>query len=695
MNGSAVQRLRILQISISGNTAPDVLTLQGVENPASAGATETVQRGHRSVCVCGACLNCRKEAEFGMHSKKLSRRRVLAGLGMLSSSCGLFGLFPSHAQTRENASALPVPAGRRSHAIPLIGDPRYPRAFSHFDGVEPNAPKGGRIRLTTIGSFDSLNPFILQGAAARGILGIYDALMKPAIDDPETLYPLVAREVEFAGSGQSVIFHLDPSARFHDGAPVTAEDVCYSFELLRTKGHPQYRQIFKGIIAAEKVDPLTIRFTYEAEGARELPSMLGQLVNVLPKHFWEARGAGRDFERSSLELPLGSGPYRVGQVEAGRYIEYERVNTYWAEKLPSNIGQNNFDRVRYDFYFDFQVARTAFLGGASDVRIEMSPKSWATGYDVPQVKSGRVKRMLIPDDSPNGMSGLFFNLRHSKFSDVRVRDALIHAFDFEWINRHLLYDSSKRLNSYFENSELAATGKPSVGELALLDRFRGQLPQGLFEAGYKCPSTNGLGDNRANLNRAMQLFRSAGYEIRNGQMTSKLTGEVFSIEFLLDEPSSERIIQSYLADLKKIGVGGTIRVVDPSQYRNRLKTFDFDIIDDWKRVSRSPGYEMVHMFGAASADRPGSGNVAGLKSQVVDALVQEIVGANDRTSLVAATRALDRVLMWERICIPQWHMAGFPCAYWDRFGMPEAPLHLSGLPSTWWEAQPAQTESMG
>ncbi len=600
---------------------------------------------------------------------------MLAGLGGLPLTLGL-GSGLSHAATSGTA---------RSHAISLMGDVKYPSNFTHFDDVNPRAPKGGRIRLTAISGFDSLNPFIVQGTAARGILSVYDTLMKASFDEAATLYPLVAREVEFAANRRSIIFHLNPEARFHDARAVTSADVVFSFNILKENGHPQFRNAFRDVSGAKAIGRHAVQFTFSTAQNRELPVILAQMIYVLPRHHWE--GGAREFDRSSLAKPLGSGPYRVARLEPGRFVEYHRVKDYWARDLPSNVGQNNFDVVRYDFYFDVEVALTAFLAGTADVRVDMNPKSWATRYKVPQVESGRIKRVIIPDDLPNGMKGLFFNLRLPKFQDVRIREALILAFDFEWANRHLLYGSRKRLNSYFANSTLAATGIPDGAEARLLRRFAAQLPKDLFLKPYRCPITKGDGNNRVNLRRAMTLFQEAGYHVVDGFMVSRATGQAFTIEFLLDEPGLERIVQNYITDLEKIGVRGSIRVVDPAQYQNRLEQFDFDMTSDWQRVSLSPGNELRDLFGSEGAARPGSGNIAGLKSPVVDALIERIVAAPDRQSLVVATRALDRVLMWQQLCVPQWYLGGFPCAYWDRFGLPEGQLHLDGLPATWWEKQ--------
>lgn len=605
---------------------------------------------------------------------QINRRDILLGAGSLPFlSLAVWGRAP-----KSESDLL------TTHALSLLGDVKYPPDFSHFDGLDPTAPKGGTIRLPVIGGFNSLNPFIVQGSPARGILTLYDTLLKSSFDEPATQYPLVAKQIRYPRDFSYAIFDLDPRARFHDGEPMTADDVVFSFNLLKARGQPHYRQYYRNVVEAEALDAHTVRFAFDQIGNRELPSILGQMVYILPRHIWQGREQA--FEKSSLEPPVGSGPYRVLRVEPGRFIEYERVRDYWARDLPVNAGQHNFDRVRYDFYLDPQAALTAFLAGASDVRVDMSPKSWATRYDVPQVTSGRIKRMVIPDRLPNGMLGLFFNLRRPKFQDRRVREALMCAFDFEWVNGHLLYGARKRLNSYFANSDLAAQGVPEGDELALLAPYRRQLPPELFEQPFRCPVTSGDGHNRANLRRAMDLFFSAGYELRDGQMVYGATGAPFALEFLADEPDLQRHVNAYIGDLEKIGIRGTVRVVDPSQYRNRVGRFDFDIISDWQRQSLSPGNELRDMFGSAAADRPGSMNVAGVRHPVIDALIEAIVFAQDRTALETGVRALDRVLLWEHLCIPLWYLGGFPCAYWDRFGMPSAHLTLSGLPSTWWPA---------
>ncbi|HWG71507.1 MAG TPA: extracellular solute-binding protein [Steroidobacteraceae bacterium] len=586
------------------------------------------------------------------------------------------------------AAAVQQDAAERASAISLLGDLKYSPGFENFDYVNPHAPKGGSIRISAIATFDSLNPLIVQGTAARGALMVYESLMTASLDEPASQYPLVAQEIEYPSDFSWVTFHLNPKACFHDGVPLTADDVVFSVRTLREKGLPSFRQYYAHVKAALKIDDHTVKFSFDQRGNREFPATLGQLIYVLPRHFWEGRdtqGRPRDFARSALELPVGSGPYRVGRFETGRFIEYLRVENHWGRNLPVNVGQHNFDVVRYDFYRDVDVAVSAFLGGATDVRLDMSPKSWATRYDVPAVRDGRILRTIIPDDDPNGMQGYFFNLRRSTFQDRRVRLALVYAFDFEWTNRHLLYGLTRRLNSYFQNSELAATGIPSGAELELLRPFKTQLPPELFERPFRCPVSRGDGNNRDNLRIALTLLEQAGYVLRGGRLFNAGSGEPFKVEFIDDQPGTERVLQPYLLDLLKIGVQATLRIVDTAQLQNRLGSFDFDIVSDWKRQSRSPGNELREFFGSKAADLPGSDNTPGLKQPAVDALIERIVFARDRPALVAAARALDRVLLWDYLCIPQWTLDGFPCAYWNRFGLPKSRQYLGGMPSVWWQ----------
>jgi microcin C transport system substrate-binding protein len=615
-----------------------------------------------------------------------SRREMLGWLGATPALISLAGV----------ADANDAPTIHRASALALMGDVKYPRGFRHFDYVNPNAPKGGEIRITAVATFDSLNPFIIQGTPARGALMIYESMMVQSMDEPATQYGLLAEGVEYPSDFSWATFHLCKNAYFHDGAPVTADDVIFSTRMLKKSGHPSFRQYYADVSGIRKLDAHTVRFEFGTRGNRERPLTLGQLGYVLPRHFWlgkDSNGAPRDFSRSTLEPPLGSGPYRVGRFEPGRFIEYLRVKDHWSRDLPVNVGQHNFDVVRYDFYRDVDVAVTAFLAGSSDVRLDMSPKSWATRYDVPAVRTGKIRRTIIPDDNPNGMEGYFFNLRRSKFQDRRVRQALTLAFDFEWVNKHMLYGLCTRLNSYFQNSDLAATGLPEGAELELLTPFRDQLPNEVFTRPFSCPVTRGDGDNRANLRTAMSLFEQAGYRVRDGQMIDAKTGAPFSVEFLDDQPGASRVLQPYFRSLAAIGVRGILRVVDTAQLQNRLGGFDFDIVSVWSGQSLSPGAEQRDLFGSAAADTPNSGNIPGVRSPVVDALIDRIVSAKTRPALAVAVRALDRVLLWEYLCVPQWTIGGFPCAYWDRFGVPAGRQHLDGLPSVWWQKRAREADS--
>ena len=619
--------------------------------------------------------------------------RSSASLPSRRGILGILGVSPAFLWAAADAQSNVSPgAANRAASFSLLGDEKYGDGFAHFDYVNPNAPKGGRIRITNIGAFDSLNALIVEGSPARGVLAIYETLTIGSLDEAATQYCYVAREIEYPLDYSWVVFHLRPEARFHDGVPITADDVVFSMKLLKEGGVPYFRQYYANVGEVRKIDSHSVMFRFSSKGSRELISVIGQLTYLLPKHYWlgkDAHGASREFSRSTLEPPLGSGPYRIGKFEPGRFIEYERVKDHWSRNLPVNVGQNNFDIVRYDFFRDSDVAVTAFLSDAEDVRLDMNPKSWATRYDVPPVWDGRIKRMMIPDDNPNGMEGFFFNLREPKFQDPRVRKALLCAFNFEWTNRHLLYGLCKRLNSYFENSDLAATGLPTGQELDLLVPYKSALPSELFTQAFRCPIATERDDNRSNLGEAVRLFGLAGYSIRDGAMVSNTGGEPFTIEFIDDQPSIERVLQPYLLDLAKIGVRGRLRVIDTSQYQNRLSNFDFDMTSDWKRQSPSPGRELRDFFGSSAADVANSLNVAGIKNRVVDALIEKVIEATDRPQLIAAVRALDRVLLWNYYCVPQWCMTGFPCAYWDRFGFPRGRMHLDAFPAVWWSREEA------
>jgi microcin C transport system substrate-binding protein len=567
---------------------------------------------------------------------------------------------------------------RPAHGLSMYGDMKYGPGFTHFEYADPKAPKGGTVKLSAIGTFDTLNPFVLRGGAAVGLGQVFDSLMSGSSDEAFAYYGLVAETVETPADRSWVAFTLRPQARFHDGKPITVEDVIWSFETLKTKGHPFYRSYYAHVTKAEAAGPRRVRFTFKAAMNRELPLIVGQLP-VLPKHWW----ASRDFKKTTLEPPLGSGPYRVESFEPGRSITYRRVKGYWGAELPVNVGRYNFDAIRYDYYRDGTVALEAFKGGAYDFRRENSSKSWATGYNVPAVRDGRIKMEQIPNEVPTGMQGFVYNTRREQFRDPRVREALAAAFDFDWANAHLFYGAYTRTQSYFSNSELAAKGVPDELERAVLAPFRGRVPDAVFGESYQAPSTKS-GGVRPHLVKALKLLESAGWVVRDLRLVNTATGRQMTVEILLDEPTWERIALPFVQNLERLGVAARIRTVDHAQYEYRLKQFDFDLTVALYPQSLSPGNEQADFWSSEAARTPGSRNLAGISDPVVDELIAQIIAAPDRAQLVARTRALDRVLLFGHYLIPHFHITAFRTAYWNRFGRPAvSPKYELGF-DTWW-----------
>ena len=573
--------------------------------------------------------------------------------------------------------ALALSAGQ--HAITLYGEaPKYPATFTHFDYVNPDAPKGGTLRQAGFGGFDSFNPFINKGVAEENIGLIYDSLTKRSLDEPFSEYGLLAERIERDPQNRWVRYHLRQEARFHDGQPVTADDVVFTFESLMAHGSPLYKTYYADVAKVLAESPRSVRFEFKHANNRELPMILGQL-SILPKHWW----AGRNFADGTLDIPVGSGPYRIERFQAGRTIRYTRVKDWWGENLPVNRGQNNFDAIEVDYYRDNTVALEALKAGQFDFWLETSAKNWATAYDNPAVREGRLKKDEIANHNPAGMQGFIFNTRRELFQDVRVREALALLFDFEWANKNLFNGAYTRTHSYFDNSELAAPELPSPEELKILEPLREKLPAQLFSQPFKVPETDGSGVIREQQRRAYQLLQEAGWKIANDQMLDA-KGKPVVIEFLLAQTEFERVLLPYKRNLRDLGINLEIRRVDVSQYVNRLRSRDFDLIVGGFPQSKSPGNEQREYWHSSSADRPGSRNFIGLKDPAIDQLVEGLINASSRESLIQHTRALDRVLLWGHYVVPNWHIKTWRLAYWDRLQHPEVtPLYDYGL-MTWW-----------
>lgn len=567
---------------------------------------------------------------------------------------------------------------KRFEALSLVGEPKYKPGFKHLDYVNPEAPKGGELRLHAIGGFDNLNGFIIKGDPAPGIGFVYQSLMESSADEMSTEYGMIASSADIPDDLSYVIYNLRPEARWHDGKPITADDVVWSFDTLKAKGRPIYRFYYANVSKAEALDPHRVKFTLTGPRNRELPQILGQLT-VLPKHWW----ASRDFAATTLEPPLGSGPYRVAHVEPNRSVILERVKDWWAKDLPLNRGRYNFDRVRIDMYRDSTVALEAFKAHQYDFRNENSAKEWATGYDFPARQAGLVVTEAIPHKRPTGMQAFVFNTRRPLFADPRVREAIGYAFDFEWSNQNLFFGQYTRTESYFSNSDFAARGLPEGAELALLEKYRGKVPDEVFTKPYAAPKTDGSGNNRDNLRKAIQLLESAGWKVKDRRLVNA-SGQPFTFEILLNSPLFERIAQPFARNLERLGITMQIRTVDSAQYTERVRTFDFDmVVGNWGQ-SDSPGNEQRDLWGSAAVSRHDSRNLAGIRNPVVDELIEEIVKAHDREELIAATRALDRVLLWNHYVVPQFHLSKDRIAYWNRFSRSKVNPAFGVDIQAWW-----------
>jgi microcin C transport system substrate-binding protein len=613
----------------------------------------------------------------------LSRRHVLGlGVGALSVPWGALG-------APWLRSARAAESGAEVHGLSVFGDLKYPADFQHFDYVNVAAPKGGifsfipsvRAYNQSYQTFNSFNAYILKGEGAQGMDMTFAPLMVRANDEPDAMYGLVAKSVQISPDKLTYRFTLRPEAKFHDGSKLTAHDAAFSLTALKTKGHPLILQQMRDMVKAEAPDDATLIVTFAEKRGRDVPLYVAGLPI-----FSQAWYASRPFDESTLDIPLGSGPYKVGKFEIGRYVEFERVRDWWGADLPVSRGSFNFDVVRYEFYRDRDVAFEGFTAKNYLFREEFTSRVWATRYDFPAVKDGRVKLETLPDETPSGAQGWFINTRREKFRDFRVREALIQAFDFEWTNKTIMYGAYARTVSPFQNSDMMASGPPSPEELKLLEPFRGQVPDEVFGQPFLPPVSDGSGQDRTLLRKATQLLLDAGLVIKDGKRVLP-NGEPFQIEFLVDEPSLQPHHAPYIKNLGTLGIAASLRVVDPVQYRARVEEFDFDMTIERFSMSATPGDAMRPFFSSQAAATKGSYNLAGIANPAIDTLIEKIIGADNRTDLTVACRAFDRVFRAGRYWVPQWYRTSHPIAYWDLFAHPEKPPRFAqgvGAPENWW-----------
>jgi microcin C transport system substrate-binding protein len=609
--------------------------------------------------------------------RSLSRRRMLAVTAAAMTAPAWLRL-----------AAAADGDGTESHGISAFGDLKYPEGFSHFDYVDPNARKGGmfsqigpsRAYNQNFLTFDSLNSFILKGDAAQGMEWTFASLMARAEDEPDAMYGLAADKVRISADGLLYRFHLRPQARFHDGSKLTAEDVAFSLTILKDKGHPLITTQLRDMLGAGADDDAVVTVRFAARRARDVPLFVASLP-IFSKAYYSVH----PFDQSTLDIPLGSGPYRVGRFEAGRYIEYERLPDWWGADLPASVGQNNFDILRYEFYRDRDVGFEGFKAKSYLFREEFTSRTWATGYDFPAQRDGRVKRSEIPDDTPSGGQGWMLNTRRDKLANPRFREALNYAFDFEWTNKNIMYGSYRRTRSVFQNSDMMAVGPPNEAELALLEPWRGRVPDQVFGEPFVPPVSDGSGQDRALLRKASQMLADAGFPVRNGKRVGA-DGEPIMIEMLLDEPQFMPHHLGLIKNLAVLGIEATPRLVDPVQYKKRTEDFDFDMTVVRMGFSSTPGDSLRPYFSSRAAQTKGSNNLAGIADPAVDALIDKVIDANSRHDLVIACRALDRVLRAGHYWIPHWYKASHWIAYWDVFARPakDKPRYARGIPETWW-----------
>jgi microcin C transport system substrate-binding protein len=619
----------------------------------------------------------------------ITRRNLLQGSALaaiapaLGFSAGVGVVAPALADDAANGL-------KWRHAMSLFGNVKYPADFKRFDYVNPDAPKGGTVRQISIGTFDNFNVVVsgVKGAIAGAVALIYEPLMAPSLDEVSTGYGALAEAASYPDDFSYVIYRLRPQAKWHDGAPVTADDVIFSLDAFK-KHHPMFSAYYSHVVRTEKINDRQVKFVFDMPGNRELPQIVGELT-ILPKHWWEgtdSEGRRRDVSATTLEKPLGSGAYRIKEFVAGRTVTLERVKDHWARDLAINVGRNNFDELRYEYFRDPTVAIEAFKGDQIDWRTENSAKAWATAYNFPAVTDKRVLLEEFPNRSSGVMQAFAPNLRRAKFGDPRVRQALNYAFDFEEINKLLFFGQYKRIISYFDGAEeLMAAGLPQGKELAILESVRAQVPAEVFTTVYSNPVGGNPEAVRENLREASRLLKEAGYEVRDRKLVDSKSGEPFSIELLSEDPNFERVMLAYKPALERLGFSVAVRTIDAIQYENRVRNWDFDVVVGSWPESLSPGNEQREYWGSKAADATGSRNIVGIKNPVIDKLIERVVFATDREDLVAATKALDRVLLWNHYVVPQWNYPKVRTARWDRFGRPaELPKYgLSGFPAIWW-----------
>jgi len=607
--------------------------------------------------------------------REISRRTILKS----GAAATALTLLPRHGFA-ENGEI-------ETHGLSSFGDLKQGPDFKHFDYVNPAAPKGGTLVLQirqaagnqNFDTFNTLNIYVLRGDGAAGMGSTFDTLMTSSADEPSSMYGLVARSVRVSRDKLTYRFILRPEARFHDGSKLTARDAAFSLMILKEKGHPVYRSILAQMTVAEAESDDVLRVQLSPQRSRDLHLAVAAMP-IFSERYWQ----GKDFEAATLEAPLGSGPYKVSRFEQGRYIEFERVPDYWAKDLPVNVGQNNFDRVRYEYYRDRTVAFEAFKNGSINYHEEFTSRIWAMNYDFPAFKEGRVKREEIPDDSPAPIQGWYFNTRREAFKDPRVREAIGLAFDFEWTNANIMFGSYRRTTSFFENSDMKATGLPSPEEVALLEPFRSQLPPAVFAEPYVPPVSDGSGQDRQLLRRADELLRQAGCK-REGGVLKLPNGQPFMIEFLDFQGSLQPHTQPFQSNLKRLGIDARSRIVDAAQYQQRMNEYDFDMTSRALVGTTTPGNDLRTVYTSDAAKTPGTRNIAGIAHPAVDALVETIGNARTREDLNIACRALDRVLRAGHYWVPMWFKASDWIAYWDQFSRPGTkPRFGSGAPGTWW-----------